>query len=487
MDFNDAPILVIGDVMLDHYITGDVQKLSPEAPVPVVNKKSSWAVPGGAANVARGLARLGCQAKLVGLIGADGTGEALKRELSAEGIKSGLPVSSNRPTTCKTRIMARGQQLLRVDEEISAPPSLEELVAMRVNMEKLVQDCKAIILSDYAKGALLADRQGKSICQEAISLASELDIPVLVDPKGLNWQRYSGAQCVTPNTSEFIKIMENMGEPQAFKLDDESKLRQTLADNICDSLHFDHLLLTRGPKGMVLYTPGAPGVRIQATMREVADVSGAGDTVIATLAACVANGLGWDESARIANIAAGIAVGKVGTAPVSIKELNRALGEKSGGAIYKLDELLEISSNWRKKGNKTVFTNGCFDLLHPGHVALLKQAASFGDKLIVGLNSDQSVKRLKGPSRPVQDENSRACLLAALEFVDAVVIFEEDTPENLIMALRPDHLVKGGDYTPDSIVGAEFIKTYGGQLHIVPLVNGQGTTKIIKRIQAGGS
>ncbi|MDE5831463.1 MAG: bifunctional D-glycero-beta-D-manno-heptose-7-phosphate kinase/D-glycero-beta-D-manno-heptose 1-phosphate adenylyltransferase HldE [Desulfovibrio sp.] len=486
MDFSSASALAIGDVMLDHYITGTTERVSPEAPVPVVNKRNSWAVPGGAANVARGLSRLGCDARLAGLAARDPAGETLRQEVAAEGIRAGFSASRNRPTTVKTRIMARGQQLLRVDEEVIAPPSLEEKVSLLVNFEKLLGGCKAVVLSDYAKGTLLADKDGDSVCRAVIKKAKDAKIPVLVDPKGLNWERYAGAACVTPNVSEFIKIVESLHSRDASRVRDEARVRSALALDLCERFNFGSLLLTRGSKGMELYVPGEKIVRIPAAMREVSDVSGAGDTVIATLAACAAIGMDWEESARTANIAAGIAVGKLGTSPVSIDELNRALREKTReSGVYGLEELLEKIGDWRKKGKKIVFTNGCFDLLHAGHAAVLRQSAELGDKLIVGLNSDASVSRLKGKSRPVQPAASRAAVLSALDSVDAVIVFEEDTPENLIKAIKPDYLVKGGDYAPEDIAGSAFVRSYGGQVRIIPLIEGESTTNIVNRIQAG--
>lgn len=484
MDFSTTSVLVLGDVMLDHYIAGTASRVSPEAPVPVVSMEQSWTVPGGAANVARGLARLGCHAKLIGLVGSDPAGESLRKEIAAEGIQGGLVQSRGRPTICKTRIMAHGQQLLRVDEETIQSPTLEEYVSLRLNFAKLLPGCNAVILSDYAKGALLRDKDGKSICQEAIKLAREANIPVLVDPKGIDWGRYQMAQCVTPNSSEFKKVCESLGH--TMELSDGAKYRTALAEELCKKFSFERLLLTRGPKGMNLYQPDEKPLRIHATMREVADVSGAGDTVIATLTACVAKGLSWAESARIANIAAGIAVGKMGTAPVNIQELNKAMGgNESDSRLFSLSELLEKIAEWRKNNQKIVFTNGCFDLLHPGHVSIIQQCAQMGDKLVIGLNSDSSVKRLKGHERPVQDEQSRAQVLSSMRGVDAVILFDEDTPENLIKAVRPDYLVKGSDYEIKDIAGSQFVQNYGGQVRLVDIVDGQSTSGIVQKIKAG--
>lgn len=485
LEFNGLPILVIGDVMLDYYISGAAARVSPEAPVPVVNKKHAWSVPGGAANVARCLSRLGCAPRLVGLTGEDVIGEILRQQTAAEGIMLGLVKSGRRQTTCKTRILAAGQQLLRVDEESVLRPDLQEITSLRVHVQDMLADLKALVLSDYGKGALLPDKGGENLCTLALAEAKAAQIPVIVDPKGIDWERYKGAACVTPNTGEFLRICEALGfygggeEPGSLE-------RQKLAEMICVKFDLGRLLLTRGARGMTLYEPGWPPFNIRALAREVSDVSGAGDTVIAVLAACIAAGSDWREAAKIANVAAGVAVGKLGTAPVSIVELNRALAKPGENPkLFELPELLEKISRWRRENQKIVFTNGCFDLLHPGHVSLLRQAASFGDKLIVGLNSDESVRRLKGASRPIQTESSRAMLLSALHAVDAVVIFGEDTPEELVHAIRPDVLVKGSDYEIQNVAGARFVQSYGGQVKLVDLVEGCSTTSLAARIKAG--
>lgn len=477
MNFKGLTILVIGDVMLDHYIAGKAARISPEAPVPVVSKERSWTVPGGAANVARGLARLGCETRLLGLAAHDAAGETLRQEVAGEAIKAVLIEGKNRPTICKTRVMAEGQQLLRVDEEVIRPPSLEELTAMRLNLRDLLPGCSAVILSDYAKGALLQDKDGQNLCQAAINMARELGLPVLVDPKSADWARYAGAQCVTPNLGEFNQVCASLGAVPPVRARDYDLWAQGLRTRF----GVERLLLTRGAGGMTLFDDDGKGERIRAERREVADVSGAGDTVIAVLAACVAKGLSWLESARLANTAAGIAVSKLGTAPVNLRELNAAVKvSASHPKIFSERELLERLREWRRHGLKIVFTNGCFDLLHPGHVAQLEASASFGDRLIVGLNTDASVKRIKGHSRPIQDENSRAQVLAALESVDGVILFDEDTPERLIREIRPDTLVKGGDYNIENVAGAEFVQSYGGQVRLIPLVRGHSTTSLIE-------
>ena len=480
MDFTGARVLVVGDVMLDRYIAGQVRRISPEAPVPVACVRKRWTAPGGAANVARNLARLGLQAVLVGLAGRDEAGEGLRRELAAEGIDDCLAYAAARSTTSKTRIIAQGQQLLRLDEEFVAPPRPEEHADLRAKILELLPACGAVVLSDYGKGVLLDDGASGSLCASAMAAARQRGIPVLVDPKGGQWRRYAGAQCVTPNSAEFALAcgLEAGDAP-------DQQERETLAARLREQYDLERILLTRGPKGMALFAEGEPPCYIRAAVREVADVSGAGDTVIAVLAACVAKGLDWKESARVANLAAGVAVGKMGTAPVSLAELNQALRENADNPkLYGGSALLEKLEEWRRRNESIVFTNGCFDLLHPGHISLIRQCAALGDRLVVGLNSDASVRRLKGADRPIQNEQSRALLLAALRGVDAVVLFNEDTPLELIRRVRPDVLVKGGDYTVETVVGADLVRAYGGRVHLARLVEGCSTTSLVRRMGA---
>ena len=478
MNFDGVRILVVGDVMLDHYIAGQVKRISPEAPVPVVSAAKRWSVPGGAANVARNLVRLGVDVAVAGVVGQDAAASDLRAALAAEGIADGLAISSSRRTTCKTRVLAQGQQLLRLDEEVSAPLGADEAEALKKQVLSLLPGRHAVILSDYAKGVLLESVSGCNLCQIIIEEARRLGIAVLVDPKGSDWRRYAGAHCVTPNAGEFdaacgLDAGVTLSRPR----------RETLAGELRSRYGIERLLITRGPKGMALFTPDEAPVYCRAAVREVADVSGAGDTAIATLAACVGKGLPWAESMHLANAAAGVAVGKMGTAPVSIAELNEALREQADNPkLFNIQNLVEKIEEWRRKNETVVFTNGCFDLLHPGHISLIRQSAAQGDHLIVGLNSDASVRRLKGPTRPIQNENSRALLLAALSDVDAIVLFDEDTPFELISALRPDVLVKGSDYTIDNVVGADVVQQGGGRVYLARLVDGCSTTGIVRKI-----
>ncbi|MBD5626720.1 MAG: D-glycero-beta-D-manno-heptose 1-phosphate adenylyltransferase [Desulfovibrio sp.] len=479
MDFSGTAILVAGDVMLDRYLAGDVARISPEAPVPVVRLEKRWSVPGGAGNVARNLSRLGVAARLVGLVGDDAEGRTLRAAVAAEGIEDALAPSHDRATTSKTRILGHGQQLLRLDEERVAPLTPAELEPLRAAVARLLPGCGAVIISDYGKGVFLRREDGASLCADIMAQAKAAGVPVLVDPKGKDWSRYAGAACVTPNTAEFL---EACGLTPAARPGGAE--RRELAEGLCRKYGFARLLLTRGPRGMILYTPGEEPVRIRAAVREVADVSGAGDTVIAALAACVAGGLGWAESAAVANAAAGVAVGKAGTAPVALAELNEALRQgMDNPKLFELPALRHKLEEWRRRGERIVFTNGCFDLLHPGHISLLRQAAALGDRLVVGLNADASVRRLKGPERPIQNETSRALLLAALQAVDAVVLFGEDTPERLIHEVAPDVLVKGSDYRVENVVGADFVLGRGGEVHLVDLVDGCSTTGLVRKMR----
>ena len=482
MNFDKVRVLVVGDVMLDRYITGKVGRISPEAPVPVLGVKKRWVAPGGAANVARNLVHLGAQAALVGLTGSDADAADLCQCLEQAGIAHRLVPSLTRATTCKTRVLAQGQQLLRLDEEQCRCPSAQEFEALWQAVQDLLPACQAVVLSDYGKGVLLDAEQGRNLCRLVIEEARRLGVKVLVDPKGVRWERYAGAHCVTPNRAEFEIVC---GWDANMPLDRET--REKLASRVRSDYAIERVLITRGSKGMALFAPEMPPRYTPSVVREVSDVSGAGDTVIATLAVCIGSGLTWEESMDVANTAAGVAVGKMGTAPVSLSELRQALRQGADNPkLYALPDLLEKVEDWRRKNESIVFTNGCFDLLHPGHISLIRQSASQGTRLVVGLNSDASVRRLKGPSRPVQDEQSRALLLAALNGVDAVVLFDEDTPLNLITAIRPDVLVKGSDYTVDTVVGADVVLSSGGRVYLADLVQGCSTTSIVRKIDASG-
>ncbi|WP_051693899.1 bifunctional D-glycero-beta-D-manno-heptose-7-phosphate kinase/D-glycero-beta-D-manno-heptose 1-phosphate adenylyltransferase HldE [Desulfohalovibrio reitneri] len=471
--FSGRRVLVVGDVMLDRYVWGDVSRISPEAPVQVVRVDRKSYTLGGAGNVAANLAALGLDVQCLGVRGKDEDGRLLAEKFDEIGAKAHLVYEPMRPTTAKTRVMGRGQQLIRLDEEDAGPLSAEVQDALLRQVERSLPECGAVIVSDYAKGVFAGN-----LAQRIINVGAEVGVPVLVDPKGADWTRYQGAFCITPNTGEFQRVAQ-------FDPRDDSDLGER-ASTAIHAFSLSWLLVTRGERGMSLFGRGGEALHVPTQAREVFDVSGAGDTVIATLAAGVAAGLSMEDSARLANAAAGVVVGKVGTQPVTRAELEEALALDEGGCAYKIrtrEAAMEAVQGWKRQGENVVFTNGCFDLLHVGHITLLHKAAELGDRLVVGLNSDASVRRLKGETRPILPEAERASLLAALQDVDMVVIFDEDTPLELLNALKPDILVKGGDYVRETVVGHQEVESWGGRVELISLVDGKSTSSIIDRLR----
>jgi D-beta-D-heptose 7-phosphate kinase/D-beta-D-heptose 1-phosphate adenosyltransferase len=472
--FSALRILVIGDVMLDRSIWGDVDRISPEAPVPVLRSVRTTSAPGGSANVAMNLVGLGVKVDQAGYWGDDAEMRALEASLTSAGVTLSGMVLSGHATICKTRVVSRNQQLLRLDVESADPHPAVEQQTLLERCVALVPGADAIILSDYAKGAL-----SPQLCQAVIALARKQSIPVLVDPKGQDFEKYKGATTICPNLQELGLVTgiapRNLPELLA------------AAQKLVTHLGIDYMTVTMSEKGIRILYPDAV-FHSPTRAREVFDVTGAGDTVIATMAASLAGGLDPESSVNLANIAAGIVVAKTGTAPISRNELVAELTASSKmtgpGKILDLQHLLIRLSEWRGTGNRIVFTNGCFDILHVGHITLLEQCREFGDKVVVGLNSDDSVKALKGPTRPLVTEDDRARVLGALGATDAVIIFEEATPLELIRAIRPDVLVKGGDYTNETIVGADEITTWGGRVEIVPTVTGKSTTNTISKMKS---
>jgi len=475
--FRELRILVVGDIMLDRYISGEVDRISPEAPVPILRHAQRYERAGGAANVAMNLAGLGCQAFLAGLWGTDAEQTALAAILDRASVDTLGVVSTALPTISKTRIVSRNQQLLRLDIESRDLPSAVDADRLRDRVLGLVPKVNAVILSDYAKGVLSTD-----LCQAVIQLSRSHNIPVLADPKTPDFSKYTGATTVSPNLHELAAA----ARIPAHQTDDLLAAGQTLAADY--DLQF--LTVTMSEKGIAILTPGTSGKieQIPARAREVFDVSGAGDTVLATLAAGIAAGLPVRTAVELANLAAGIVVGKTGTVPIAAHELISELTPSSGvTAIEKIldrDRIAKRVAEWRASGETIVFTNGCFDLLHVGHIQLLEDCRRFGSKLVLGLNADTSVSRLKGPTRPIVAERERARVMAALAAVDAVVLFEEDTPLELIQVLAPDVLVKGGDYTIQTVVGHEVVLAAGGRVEIVPTVEGFSTTSLVKKLAA---
>lgn len=474
--FSDSEkiVLVIGDVMLDRYLMGNVNRISPEAPVPVVLLNKSEARAGGAANVAANLSGLGLSAHIIGCIANDDAGHSLKRLMHESGIDTAhLMVSDQRPTVSKTRVMSGNQQIVRIDEEsISTFSNTETELLLKQVTQALHTKPAIVILSDYAKGLLSAEA-----CQAIITLCKQLRIPVIADPKGRDYSKYHGASALTPNKKE---TAEACGVPFH-----ETETLLQAAKQLKDQLALDFLAVTRGEEGISFIDDGHIQ-HIPATAKQVFDVSGAGDTVIATLAAGLVHGLNPHDALQLANIAAGIVVGKVGTVPVSQAELLKTLISEDGQSqidkICDRTQLTNLVNDWRSHGQKIVFTNGCFDLLHAGHVTYLEAAKKSGDKLILGLNTDRSVSALKGPTRPVVHEGDRARVLAALASVDAVILFDEDTPLALIDLIRPDVIVKGDDYTEAQVVGGKEVKSWGGTVKLIPLVQGRSTSNIIKKL-----
>ena len=464
-------LLVLGDVMLDKYIWGDVGRVSPEAPVPVVRATHQSEQPGGAANVAMNLAKLGASVVLLGFTGGDTDEKLLTESLQSHGIDPAFVACDGFPTITKTRIIGRHQQMLRLDSENLGKRAAGDHDRLLARMREELPGCHAVVLSDYAKGVL-----EPRLCQAVIAEARRLGVPVLVDPKTADFSRYRGATTICPNLQELSEASR----------EDVHSLESMFAagERMVAEFDLEYLTATMSEKGIAVIRPGNRFVA-PAVARQVFDVSGAGDTVIAVLALCLASGLAIEPSVQLANIAAGIVVGKVGTVPVEKHELLAALAPDialhAEDKVLTREELVRRVAVWRANAERVVFTNGCFDLLHVGHITVLEQSRRLGDRLIVAINSDASVSCLKGPSRPVVGENERARVLAALAAVDAVVIFGEPTPLEVILASRPDVIVKGGDYNEDTVVGAKEVKSWGGKVAIVPTVEGHSTTRLIER------
>ena len=464
--FDQASILVVGDVMLDRYWHGGTSRISPEAPVPVVKVEEMEDRPGGAANVALNIAALGASATLIGVTGDDEAAQSLSACLQKVGIKTRFQTIKDQPTIVKLRIMSRHQQLLRMDfEEMFRT----DAAALASSVDEQLDGVKVLVLSDYGKGALQNH-------QELVQLARKKGITVLADPKGKDFSIYRGASLITPNLSEFEAIVGRCNS-------DEELVTKGL--KLVADLELGALLVTRSENGMSLLRPEHPPLHLAAKAREVFDVTGAGDTVISTLAASLAAGESLENAVALANLAASIVVGKLGTAAISAPELRRAIHREAGsqsGAL-ELDQLLLAVEDARAHGEKIVFTNGCFDILHAGHVTYLEQARAQGDRLVLAVNDDASVSRLKGPERPINSVDRRMAVLAGLGAVDWVVSFSEDTPENLLRAIKPDVLVKGGDYGIDQVVGADIVRAYGGEVRVLGLVENSSTTAIVNKIR----
>jgi D-beta-D-heptose 7-phosphate kinase / D-beta-D-heptose 1-phosphate adenosyltransferase len=469
-------VLCVGDLMLDEFVYGEVSRISPEAPASVLAVKRSDTSVGGAGNVARNITSLGARCIFVSLVGDDVAGQILKMELAKEKlIESALIVDPDRPTTRKARFVSEhfSTHMLRADWELAAPAS--EAVERQLIDAAVTALPRAdiVLLSDYAKGVLTV-----RVIRHIIDTARKLGKRVIVDPKNANFAIYRGATLLTPNQKEFAEATRRHIQSD-----------EDIADASIEPLRSadaEAVLVTRSEHGMTLAHRDGHVIHVPAQPAKVRDVSGAGDTVVAVLAVALAAKANWEEALRCATAAAAVAVSKPGTATVSLAELRRKIlphasltaEEKIASSVAELDAQV---AEWRKQGQRVGFTNGCFDILHPGHVRVLTQARAACDRLIVGLNSDASVRRLKGADRPVQEERARAEVLAALEAVDLVVVFEEDTPLNLISRIRPSVLVKGGDYTREQVVGHEIVAAYGGEIVLVDILQGHSTTSLVKR------
>lgn len=469
-----ASCLVLGDIMLDRYISGEVGRISPEAPVPVVNVNKTKVNLGGAANVAVNLKCFGGTTYLCGVIGKDATGDTVCNILEKRGIAYCGLILKERMTTSKNRIVVKGQQIVRFDEETCNPLGEQEINIILSQLDLFMDCANMIVISDYAKGVCTPE-----LCSAFITKANSHHIKVVVDPKGVDWKKYSGAYIVTPNWKEFTEIAGTI-EPE------NDSVIQRKALEIIERYQLENILITRSERGMILVSK-EQYLSFEAEAREVSDVSGAGDTVIAALAAFLLAEVSLEESVYWANRAAGLAVEHAGTSVVGIEDLIReqdALLIQKGyrQKLKNLEQLQEQLVRQRKKRHKIVFTNGCFDILHMGHIQYLNEAKAQGDFLIVAVNTDYSVRRQnKGENRPINGEIDRALQVAALQMVDAVILFDEDTPLELLEQIRPDILVKGGDYIPEQIVGKE----YAGETKVLSLREGYSTTRLIEKIQNG--
>jgi len=477
--FGDARIVVLGDVILDRYVAGQASRLSPEAPIPVLRPTDRRSTLGGAANVALNIATLGGHATLIGVIGDDEAGaEVSDLVAAADGLTGALVTARGRPTTVKTRFMAAAHQLLRLDEETTDPLDTNSAAAVLEQLEKTLDSADVVIFSDYAKGVLCDPVLGA-----ALARTEAHRVTVIADPKRYDFAAYRGVTVLTPNEHE-VRL--------ATRIDAEDDENADRAGRVAlDATGGEAVLVTRSAKGLTLVRRGLTPLHLPTRAREVADVSGAGDTLVAALAVAMGAGASLPDAAALANLTAGISVGKQGTTTVSRDELLDALRLETLVAtdrkVVTAEEAAARVAVWRSRRLRIGFANGCFDLIHPGHVRLLTEARAACDRLIVALNTDASVKRLKGPTRPVQNESSRATVMASLAPVDLVTLFDEDTPLALIRLLRPDVLVKGADYTVEQVVGGDLVQGWGGRVLLVGLQEGHSTTGTIRRMAAPSS
>ena len=470
--FKTANVLILGDIILDHYIYGSVSRISPEAPVPVLLKERSAIGLGGAGNVAANITALGGNAALITITGDDPNSKELENLLNQQNIQFHVIKDASRQTTTKTRIMAKQHQLVRIDEEDHHALSDDIQEKILTQFDHLHKDFKTVIISDYGKGLC-----NKPICRTIIEKCRTANIDLIVDPKGRQWGKYTSATCITPNFTEFSSITGD--------IPNEDEAIMDIAPHLCTELDLDKLLVTRGSKGMVMVDKQHTIISLPADAKEVFDVSGAGDTVIACIAACRSMDWPWHSATEFANMAAGIVVGKSGTKPISIMDIMERMAgaDASSQKVMPLEKAMTKIDQWKAEGLKIGFTNGCFDILHTGHIHLLHSSAALCDKLIVGLNSDASITGLKGPDRPILPQEERSTLIAALKSVDMVILFDEETPIKLIKAIKPMMLIKGKDYEKSQVVGADLVESWGGEVALVDLMEDKSTTSIIEKIK----
>lgn len=473
--FKGKKILIIGDIMLDEHIWSKVSRISPEAPVVVADVQKISHVPGGSGNVAANIKTLGGVPLLFGIIGHDSSGEKLIKALKDMGIETKFILrDKNRPTILKSRIIAGSQQVVRVDREDRSTISEETSSVFLQNVLKQISSSDAVIISDYGKGITTP-----KTCQAVIGLCRKLKKPVLIDPKGSDYKKYFGATIITPNLLEAEKAT-------GIKIHDEKTLKKA-GENLLKTIKSSYVLITKSEAGMSLFQKNGKTIDISGIKREVFDITGAGDSVISTLALSLSCGVGIKDACELSNLAGSIKVTKIATQPVGHEELTSALQEKEPAShkIKTRKEIEEISKKLKEDGEKIIFTNGCFDVLHLGHVRYLKDAKKLGDILIVGLNSDSSVRTLKGSPRPYVEQDERAEIIASLESVDYVVVFDETRPHNLIRAVKPDVHVKGGDYKIKDLPEKSVVEELGGKIIVIPLTEGKSTTGLIEKILRG--
>ena len=473
--FHDAQVLVVGDLMLDRFYHGKANRISPEAPVPVVNVERIEDLPGGAANVTMNIASLGASSHLSGITGQDEAADTLQQRLNSVNVNCAFHRSNTTGTIIKQRVISNHQQLLRMDFE--SPFANDEWTGLKSLVEPLMASTSVMVLSDYNKGTLIDP-------QYWIKLAKQHQIPVLVDPKGDDFSKYRGADLLTPNMTEFEVVVG--------KVSSEADLIEK-ALKLIDSLDIKALLITRSEHGMSLIRKDHPEFHLPAIAKEIADVTGAGDTVISTLAATLAAGEDIEKAVTLANVAASIVVSKLGTATVSGPELQVEYQRHQGSnntdhsiaGVVTVEQLKLAVEQAKQRGEKVVFTNGCFDILHAGHVAYLEQARAQGDRLVLAINTDESVAKLKGAGRPINSAERRLAVLAGLASIDWVTCFDGDTPEELLREVQPDILVKGGDYDKKGVVGWEIVEGYGGEVRVMGMTPNCSTTAIVEKIHQG--